>query len=63
MDDDEDWKAAEAALEKARSLPGGAERIDALKQAGRLRAAADRRRQKKEDRQTGLSSHVAKPTR
>ena len=43
MDDDVDWKVAEAALEKARSLPGGAERIEALKQAGRLRFDADRK--------------------
>jgi hypothetical protein len=40
-DDDDDWRAAEAALEKARSLPGRAERIEALRQAGKLRFAAD----------------------
>ena len=60
--DDEDWKAAELALEAARRLPGGAERIEALKQAGRLRLDADRRRQKKEIRQSGPSSHLSKLT-
>jgi hypothetical protein len=29
MNGDDDWKVAEAALEKARGLPGGAERIEA----------------------------------
>jgi hypothetical protein len=62
MDGDDDWKVAEAALEKARRLPGGAERIEALRQAGRLRFEADRKRQKKEIRQYGPSSHLAKPT-
>jgi hypothetical protein len=47
-DDDEDWKAAEAALERARRLPGGPERIAALRRAGQLRFAADRRRRKRE---------------
>jgi hypothetical protein len=58
---DEDWKAAEAALEAARRLPGGAARIEALKQAGRLRFDADKKRQKKEIRQHGPSSQLAKP--
>jgi len=62
MNGDDDWKVAEAALEKARGLPGGAERIEALKQAGRLRFEADRNRQKKEIRQYGPSSRLAKPT-
>jgi hypothetical protein len=48
MDNDDDWKAAEAALEKARSLPGGPERIEALKEAGKLRFAADQKRLRKE---------------
>ncbi len=39
---DDDWKDAEAALEKARKLPSGAERIQALKDAAKLRFAADR---------------------
>ena len=42
--DDEDWKAAEAALEAACRLPSGAARIEALKHAGRLRFDADRKR-------------------
>ena len=62
MNGDDDWKVAEAALEKARALPGGAERIEALKQAGRLRFEADRNRQKSEIRQYGPSSRLAKPT-
>ena len=62
MDGDDEWKVAEAALEKARRLPCGAERIEALKQAGRLRFEADRIRQKKEVRQYGPSSRLAKPT-
>jgi len=41
---EEAWREAEAALEKARSMPGGAERIEALKQAGRLRLQADKLR-------------------
>jgi hypothetical protein len=55
-DDDDDWRFAEAALEKARSLPGGPERIEALKQAGKLRFAADKRRHKKEQRDPGRPS-------
>jgi hypothetical protein len=62
MNDDDDWKVAKAALEKARGLPCGAERIEALKQAGRLRFEADRNRQKNEIRQFGPSSRFAKPT-
>jgi hypothetical protein len=58
---DDDWKAAENALEAARRLPGGAARIEALKQAGRLRFDADRKRQKEEIRQSDPSSHLAKP--
>jgi hypothetical protein len=59
MGGDDNWKVAEAALAKARGLPGGAERIEALKQAGRLRFEADQRRQKKELRQHGPPSHLA----
>jgi hypothetical protein len=61
MNGDDDCKVAEAALKKARGLPGGAERIEALKQAGRLRFEADRK-QEKETRQYGPSSRLAKPT-
>ena len=59
MSDDDDWKAAVAALEKARSLPGGTERIEALRYAGKLRFAADRERYKKEQREFKTKS----PTR
>jgi hypothetical protein len=38
------WKAAQAALDVARQLPAGAERFEALKQAGKLRLEADRQR-------------------
>jgi hypothetical protein len=38
-----DWDAlAQEALKAARQMPKGPERIEALKQAGRLRMAADR---------------------
>jgi hypothetical protein len=43
-DNDEDWKAAEKALEKACRLPVGRDRIEALKQAGRLRFYAHNKR-------------------
>jgi hypothetical protein len=59
MHDDDDWKAAEAALERARRLPGGAERIEALRHAGKLRFAADRKRHKKEQRDPGRPSKFA----
>jgi len=52
-DEDADWKAAEAALEAACRLPGGAARIEALKHAGRLRFEADRKRLAKEPGRTG----------
>jgi hypothetical protein len=55
LDDDEDWKAAEKALEAACRLPGGSERIEALKHAGRLRFYADRKRLAKENMQRGSS--------
>jgi hypothetical protein len=56
--DDADWKAAEVALEAARRLPAGAERIEALRRAGRLRFDADRKRLAKEERQRGGSEKV-----
>ena len=59
---DDDWKAAEDAQEAARRLPGGAARIEALKQAGRLRFDADRKRQQTENRQAGAPSNLKKPT-
>lgn len=41
---DQDWLTAQAALEAARQLPAGVERFEALKQAGKLRYHADRKR-------------------
>jgi hypothetical protein len=38
------WDEAEAALAAARQMPGGPERIAALKKAGQLRIRADERR-------------------
>jgi hypothetical protein len=34
---DDDWIAAQAALQAAQELPGGSERFEALKRAGQLR--------------------------
>lgn len=39
-----EWVAAELALAEARRMPGGAERYEALKRAGRLRLRAERLR-------------------
>jgi hypothetical protein len=50
-DEDDDWKAAQRALEEACLLPGGPVRIEALKHAGRLRFDADRKRLAKEPQQ------------
>jgi hypothetical protein len=41
---EEEWEAAQAALEAAQKLPGGPERFDALRKAGQMRYDADRRR-------------------
>jgi hypothetical protein len=41
---DEVWKAAQAALEAARQLPVGAERVEALRRAGQLRYDAEKMR-------------------
>jgi hypothetical protein len=41
---EEEWRAAEAALANAQKMPGGPERIEALKKAGQLRYEADKRR-------------------
>jgi hypothetical protein len=40
-----DWKAAEDALRAAQMMPGGPERIGALRRAGQLRYDADKRMQ------------------
>ena len=39
------WQLAQQALEEARLMPGGPERIEALKRAGKLRFEADKLRQ------------------
>ena len=41
---DEDLKAAEAALQAAQRMPGGPERISALRKAGQMRFDAYKRR-------------------
>jgi hypothetical protein len=41
---EDQWRAAEAALADAQKMPGGPERIEALKRAGQLRYEADKRR-------------------
>jgi hypothetical protein len=41
---EEQWRAAEAALSAAQKLPGGSERIEALRRAGQLRFEADKLR-------------------
>jgi hypothetical protein len=49
--DFQDWDAlANEALMAARGMPKGPERIEALKQAGRLRMAADREQLKRTPR-------------
>jgi hypothetical protein len=45
--EDDDWKAAEKALEEARGLKGS-QRIEALKRAGQLRYDAHRKLREKE---------------
>jgi hypothetical protein len=42
--DEDEWEAAQAALEAARQLPASAERFEALKKAGQLRYEADKKR-------------------
>ena len=48
--DDEEWRAAEAALAAAREIPVGPERIEALKRVGQLRYEADKRRRSNENK-------------
>jgi hypothetical protein len=57
--DEEDWKAAEAALDAAREMPSGAARIKAMKKAGKMRFEADRRRREQEGFAVRLSPHSA----
>jgi hypothetical protein len=47
---DQDWEAAQTALEAARQLPVGPERAEALKKAGQLRYDADKNRTLPPDR-------------
>jgi hypothetical protein len=47
-EDDAEWDAAQAALAAARKMPGGPERIEALRKAGQLRFEADKRRRQLE---------------
>jgi hypothetical protein len=54
---DEQWRAAEAALSAAQKLPGGSERIEALRRAGQLRFEADKRRRVLEN-QNGLLAKI-----
>ena len=54
-DPDEDWIAAEKALEAACRLPVGRDRIEALKHAGRLRSYAVKKRLAKDAKQSGLN--------
>ena len=46
---EEEWEAAQVALNDAQTLPGGPERVEALKRAGRLRYKADQRRRSVEE--------------
>ena len=57
--EDEDWRVAEMALAAAQKMPGGPERINALRQAGRLRFEADRRRRVREATSDGAGSSSA----
>jgi len=47
---EEAWESAQKALEEAQRLPGGPERIDALKRVGKLRLEASKLRQVLEDK-------------
>jgi len=46
---EEEWQAAQAALNDAQKLPGGRQRFEALKRAGQLRYEADKRRRSIEE--------------
>jgi hypothetical protein len=46
---EEEWRAAEAVLAAAQKMPGGPERIEALRRAGQLRYEADKRRRSFEE--------------
>lgn len=51
----EAWTRAERALAKARLLPVGADRISALREAGKMRFEADRLRHAAEAKLSGAS--------
>ena len=46
---EEEWQAAQAALNYAQKLPGGPQRFEALKRAGQLRYEVDKRRRSIEE--------------
>jgi hypothetical protein len=58
---EEEWQAAQVALNDAQKLPGGPERIEALKRAGRLRYEADQRRRSVEEEIDRNKKLVRKP--
>ena len=49
QEDDAEWEAAQAAVSAAQKMPGGPERIEALRKAGQLRFEADKRRRQREE--------------
>ena len=62
-EDDDEWRAAEEALAQARSMPAGAARIEALRRAGKLRFAADRKLHKDEEGTPGYPSKYGRQTK
>ena len=50
--EEDDWNAAQAALSAAQRMPGGPERIEALKRAGQLRFDALERQCEREKKAT-----------
>jgi hypothetical protein len=58
--EDVGWVAAEAALAAAQQMPGGRERIAALKEAGLLRFKADERRRAIRDKEHASKLDLAR---
>jgi hypothetical protein len=58
--EDVGWAAAEAALAAAQQMPGGRERIAALKEAGLLRFKADERRRAIRDQEHASKLDLAR---
>jgi hypothetical protein len=58
--EDVGWVAAEAALAAAQQMPGGRERIAALKEAGLLRFEADERRRAIRDQEHASKLDLAR---